>query len=54
LILSYNLFLVEFFANFPFAVFETEVFNFWFMVFWYLFYFLIFIFREKIKKLLNK
>jgi competence protein ComEC len=33
LILAYDLFLVNFFANFSFAVFESNIFNFWFMFF---------------------
>jgi competence protein ComEC len=32
LLLAYDLFLVEFFASFPYAVFESKVFTFWFMV----------------------
>jgi hypothetical protein len=39
--------LVNFFANFSFAVFESNIFNFWFMFFWYFLYLIIFLFWKK-------
>ena len=50
LILYYNLFLVEFFANFSYAVFKSDFFSFWFMIFWYFLYLIIFLIWKKYKK----
>lgn len=50
LILSYSLFLVDYFAKLPFAVFETDFFGFYFMAFWYFLYIIIFFIWKRFKK----